>query len=253
MFDSFWQQGSKRNKALPKNLNVPWTLTDALVLVVMALIVRAAVMFALTQVASYSPSAAYWLDLLDHGNLIASLLLDGFDLALSVLVVLWYLARYHVSMEAIGWRRVPLDQAALCLVVAFVAFRIGSSLVLDGLGAIIPHFNPSQMQQDYFIGIAPTHRVAGLVTLVLVPPLFEETVFRGFLFPAIAKRWGVAWGAVLSSAIFGVAHFQVNLGIYTFMLGLVLCVMYVRLKSIVPGMVLHMLNNYLAFIALTHK
>jgi len=33
----------------------------------------------------------------------------------------------------------------------------------------------------------------------------------------------------------------------------VLCFMYVKLKSTVPGMVLHMLNNLLAFAALSQK
>jgi membrane protease YdiL (CAAX protease family) len=67
----------------------------------------------------------------------------------------------------------------------------------------------------------------------------------------MAKRWGVITGAIVSSAIFGLAHAQANISIYTWLLGLLLCAMYVRLKSIIPGMALHMLNNYLAFLALT--
>jgi uncharacterized protein len=57
------------------------------------------------------------------------------------------------------------------------------------------------------------------------------------------------WGAVLSSGLFALAHGQANIAIYTFPLGLLLCFMYVRLGSIVPGMALHMINNYLAFVA----
>ena len=88
---------------------------------------------------------------------------------------------------------------------------------------------------------------------MLVPPVLEETIFRGFIFPAISKRTGVIWGAILSSALFGLAHAQGNITVYTFVLGLVLCFMYVRLRSILPGMALHMLNNYLAFLAYTQK
>jgi hypothetical protein len=70
------------------------------------------------------------------------------------------------------------------------------------------------------------------------------------VFPALAKRTGLVWGAIFSSALFGLAHGQANLFVYTMILGLVLCFIYVRTKSIVPGIILHMLNNFLAFIVL---
>jgi membrane protease YdiL (CAAX protease family) len=82
---------------------------------------------------------------------------------------------------------------------------------------------------------------------VLLPPIIEETIFRGFIFPAISTRTGVIWGAILSSLLFGAFHGQANVFVYTAILGLLLCFMYVRTKSIIPGMVLHMLNNFLAF------
>ena len=43
---------------------------------------------------------------------------------------------------------------------------------------------------------------------------------------------------------------QANVGVYTFFLGMVLCFMYARLRSIVPGVLLHMVNNLLVFVAL---
>ncbi len=88
---------------------------------------------------------------------------------------------------------------------------------------------------------------------MLIPPIIEETVFRGFIFPAFSKRFGVIIGALLSSLLFGFAHLQYNVGVYTVVLGLLLCLLYIKLRSIVPGIFLHMLNNYLAFVALTHK
>ncbi len=88
---------------------------------------------------------------------------------------------------------------------------------------------------------------------MILPPIIEETVFRGFIFPAFAKKWGVIWGAIASSILFGFAHLQANVGVYTFVIGLLLCFLYVRLKSIIPGIFFHMLNNYLAFVALTGK
>jgi membrane protease YdiL (CAAX protease family) len=41
---------------------------------------------------------------------------------------------------------------------------------------------------------------------VLVAPLVEETVFRGFLYPVIARRLGIAAGVVITGTLFGLMH-----------------------------------------------
>jgi membrane protease YdiL (CAAX protease family) len=41
---------------------------------------------------------------------------------------------------------------------------------------------------------------------VMVAPLVEETVFRGYLYPLFAKSFGIAPGVVLTGILFGVMH-----------------------------------------------
>jgi membrane protease YdiL (CAAX protease family) len=41
---------------------------------------------------------------------------------------------------------------------------------------------------------------------VLVAPLVEETIFRGFLYPVIARRVGVAAGIAITGTLFGLMH-----------------------------------------------
>ncbi len=41
---------------------------------------------------------------------------------------------------------------------------------------------------------------------VLIAPLVEETIFRGFLYPVIARRWGVATGVAITGTLFGLMH-----------------------------------------------
>jgi membrane protease YdiL (CAAX protease family) len=41
---------------------------------------------------------------------------------------------------------------------------------------------------------------------VLVAPLVEETVFRGFLYPVIARRLGIAAGVAITGTLFGLMH-----------------------------------------------
>jgi membrane protease YdiL (CAAX protease family) len=160
--------------------------------------------------------------------------------------------RYGVGLSAIGWRRVDLQRSVLYTLGILVAFELGASLILGIVSLLAPALGINQIQHAFNIGASPLDRAMTFVALVVLPSILEEMVFRGFVFPALAKHWGVVWGAVISSAIFGLAHAQLTLGIYTFVLGFLLCFMYVRLKSIMPGMAMHMVNNLVAFMALAH-
>ncbi len=43
---------------------------------------------------------------------------------------------------------------------------------------------------------------------ILVAPLVEETMFRGFLYPIIARRFGVGTGVIVTGVLFGAMHAQ---------------------------------------------
>ncbi len=80
-------------------------------------------------------------------------------------------------------------------------------------------------------------------------PIWEEIVFRGMLFPAISKKVNsVAWGVFLSSLLFAAIHPQ-GPGAWLLLgtIGGLNCVLTYYTKSLVPGIVLHMLNNTAVF------
>lgn len=256
MFATWWRKRKEKRKqgrTLPDHLNVPWKVLDLVVFILAWFGIQIVLMLALSMLGSVWPTAANFVDQASKGDIGASFALDLLDAAVGFGLVALYLRRYRVGWSAAGWRRVNVLRALAYLGLILVVFVALSNIALDLVSVLVPSFNPNQAQQNDFIGAAHTHRSLALVALVLLPPVLEETIFRGFLFPGLAKRWGTVWGAVISSAFFGLLHAQANISIYTFVLGLLLCYMYLKLKSIFPGMALHMLNNYLAFIALTSK
>jgi membrane protease YdiL (CAAX protease family) len=244
----------KKKRQVPEFLNVPWKLRDVGFFVVAWLGIQIIVIELLKFAAMYSQPLNSFLEGAANGNNITAVFtFDLLDAVVGFGVVWYYLKKYKVGWKTVGWRKVGIVRALTYLLGILLFFILASAAILTLVSILIPSFNANQSQSNQFIPDVHTHTSVALIALVLLPPFLEETIFRGFLFPALAKKWGVWIGAIVSSIIFGLAHWQANISIYTFVLGLLLCFMYVKLKSIVPGIFVHMLNNYLAFIALYSK
>ena len=92
---------------------------------------------------------------------------------------------------------------------------------------------------------------AGYVAVGILVPLAEEIVFRGAILRTLLRllpgNWH--WGAIIISAlIFGAVHGNMVQFVHATLLGLLLGWMYWRTDSIVPGVVLHWVNNSVAYV-----
>ena len=106
-------------------------------------------------------------------------------------------------------------------------------------------------QQDIISDFPHSPLGLGLFILVAVvmAPLFEEVVFRGFLFRGFANSWGWQWGAVASAALFGLAHLQLDVFIPLASLGFGLAWVYKRTGSLWTCITMHALFNLIAVVA----
>jgi membrane protease YdiL (CAAX protease family) len=92
--------------------------------------------------------------------------------------------------------------------------------------------------------------ILGVITTILVAPILEEFIFRGFLFSQLKVTLG-NWGAIsLSSLAWTSLHFQYELKILfiLFLLGLILGFLRWKYNSLFLVMALHAINNLVAFI-----
>lgn len=130
-------------------------------------------------------------------------------------------------------------------------------VVFLSLGSILPsEWLYEQMQitmpeeyQELFEGIMK--EPWGYVAIGMLAPIAEEMVFRGAvlrsLFKVMDGKWH--WAAIVCSAlIFGVVHGNVAQGVHAFVMGCLLGWLYYRTRSIVPGIVLHWVNNSVAYV-----
>jgi hypothetical protein len=91
--------------------------------------------------------------------------------------------------------------------------------------------------------------ILGVLTTVVIAPILEEFIFRGFLFSQLKNTLG-NWGAIsLSSLAWTSLHFQYELKILfiLFLFGLILGFLRWKYNSLFLVMALHAINNLVAF------
>ena len=92
--------------------------------------------------------------------------------------------------------------------------------------------------------------ILGVLTTIVIAPILEEFIFRGFLFSQLKNTLG-NWGAIsLSSLAWTSLHFQYELKILfiLFLFGLILGFLRWKYNSLFLVMVLHAVNNLVALI-----
>ena len=104
-------------------------------------------------------------------------------------------------------------------------------------------------QEDIADGFGPIP--VQIVLIVFGAAIAEEICFRGMLFGGLRERLPRVPAALIAGAVFGLLHAFTGISAVPplIALGFVFCLLYEKTGSIVPGILLHMLNNSVALAA----
>lgn len=89
-----------------------------------------------------------------------------------------------------------------------------------------------------------------IVLIAIVAPVSEEVCFRGMLFGGLRRRMPRLVAALVAGVVFGALHAASGLSAVPVLsvFGVILCLLYEKTGSVVPGILLHMLNNCVALL-----
>jgi len=90
-----------------------------------------------------------------------------------------------------------------------------------------------------------------ILLVAIAAPISEELFFRGMLFGGLRRRMPRIVAALVSAVIFGALHAFSGISAVPPLIafGFILALLYERTGSIVPGILLHALNNSVALLA----
>jgi membrane protease YdiL (CAAX protease family) len=237
-----------------KHLHVPWSPVEAAGLMLLYWIgLQLVLVMPLLVAARFVPEVAAFIHALNQNDVMAGFAMVVAETVGTLGLLWWFLHYKNAHWRDLGWRGFNGWRAVIYILAALVLFYLASNLVMWVIQHYIHLYDVNQKQTNEFTGSGVIGSRWALLALVVIPPIMEETLYRGVLFGALAGRWGFWVGAVASSALFGLAHGQANVSVYTFILGMLLCWLYARTRSIIPGIILHTLNNLLAWLAMTAR
>lgn len=81
------------------------------------------------------------------------------------------------------------------------------------------------------------------ITLGVLAPFCEESLFRGFLYRSLRRRLGVGTSLLASAALFAAVHLDSGAVVQLFCLGWIFGFIFERTRSLIPSMVAHGLWN----------
>jgi membrane protease YdiL (CAAX protease family) len=168
--------------------------------------------------------------------------------------IAWYQRHNRISLSAWTARSAVPDQwKNLRLVFALILVSLGATwLVYVPLSYLFPNFVNNFIITDspsMFARGRTLNNIGVALLVVVIAPVLEEILFRGFLLNRWALKWGTTRAILATSVAFGILHADV-VGHTVF--GVVMCLLYVRSGTLRLPIAAHMLNNALAtLVALT--
>jgi membrane protease YdiL (CAAX protease family) len=180
-------------------------------------------------------------------NTVANIFIYVLAVVVIVGVPRW-LKKRGTSLLEMGVSKGPKWLDIVWLITGVVTYLFLTVLITSLAMVLFPSANYAEKQEIGFSGLSQSWEYSlAFLSLVIVAPVAEELIFRGYLFGKLRKYAAVWVSVILSAALFAVAHLQFNVALDTFALGIVLALLRVTTGSIWASIALHALKNGVAY------
>jgi membrane protease YdiL (CAAX protease family) len=237
-----------------QHANVAWGPVAAIIMTIVSfLAAQFAISFLLVAILSAmgwdSQRASTWLDSIT-GRFTFIIATE----TATILLLYWFIRRRKGSFRSLGFWRRPNATDVGSGVIGFVVYFV-LLIAASALAAQLLNINLDQRQELGFDSVIGSGQlVMAFMSLVLLPPLVEETIFRGFLYTGLRKKLSFLWTTAIVSGAFGALHLFSSsegllwiAGIDTLILSVILCYLREKTGNLWAGILVHAIKNGIAF------
>lgn len=143
----------------------------------------------------------------------------------------------YISTKKVTWSPV----SAPYLVCSGLAILTGGFIVSALMGLL--DWIPDIMEQSFDILQSGW---GGILAIAIIGPVLEELLFRGAITKALLQQYSPTKAILISALLFGVFHINPAQILPAFLIGILLAWTYYKTGSLIPCILMHVLNNSLA-------
>ena len=170
------------------------------------------------------------------------------------LTLLYYLIQMLPPIGYVAWLRhkagrpcgvrLGVRKVNLPMLLWGVVVLLASSVVLEPLLMLFP--------KEEYQNVTDMVGLGGwaILSVVVCAPVLEEILFRGLIFESCKERFGSGAAVLVSALLFGLVHGVPVQIINAFVVGLIFGYVYLRTGSLLSVILLHVVNNGIAYISL---
>ena len=159
--------------------------------------------------------------------------------------------RNKTSLEDVGLTRLLSWTDIGLAPVTFVAYILSTTVFMALIVALLPGFPVAETQDiGYSLFGSQLDSILTFLALVIIAPVAEEVLFRGYLYGKLKSYVPVLWAAIATSVLFGLVHLQWNVAVDVFVLSMFLCGLRSITGSIWAGILVHSIKNAVAYFIL---
>lgn len=201
--------GSDHRKALLDDLRVPWGWADLLAFVVLMVVAGVVVTRGIAWMAvrffGVNPAEVFGANITTAMSIVVLASQAVLDVGAMLLLYLLLITKMSGPFwPSIGWRETRAGMRHIReLVPQLLAGGAVLALIVSFVGGF---FNTKETLPIEELLKARSSILLFGVLGVVIAPLVEETIFRGFLYPVIARWLGIVAGILVTGTLFGLMH-----------------------------------------------
>ncbi len=190
------------------------------------------------------------------GSVVAVVIMKmrGTEVLTPDLTLIYYLIQMLPPIGYVAWLRhmagrpcavhFRVSKVNLPMLLWGVVLLLASSVVLEPLLMLFP--------KEEYQNVTDMVGLGGwaILSVVVCAPVLEEILFRGLVFESCRERFGNGAAVLISALLFGLIHGVPVQIINAFVVGLIFGYVYLRTGSLLSVILLHMINNGIAYISL---
>lgn len=153
------------------------------------------------------------------------------------------------GLQHMHWRSLIMIVLVFA-VITLVSVNLASAITVNWLKDVWPETKPQELVQAFQSSGGIEFKLLVAIAAVVIAPLAEETLFRGFVYGVLKRYTDAPFAAITSSLMFAIIHMHVGSLLPLCMLAVLFCVAYEISGCLLVPMCLHAIFNAASLIGM---